>query len=150
MSLPVEIDWAIVKLGDGESPEVFTIICGIQDVAVNQTANTTDRNVRDCDTPGAVPTRLTKLNSKQLDISGSGLSNSQEIVRLNDALGKVKNYKVELYRDDETDAGVLLGTYSGAFRMTTNNLNTAREGIAGAEINLASHGDWTYTDAAGS
>lgn len=150
MSLPVEIDWAIVKMGDGESPEVFTIICGIQDVQINGAANTSDRFVRDCDTPGAVPYRKTKVSGRQLDISGSGLSNSQEATRLNDALGSLKNYKVETYRDDGTDAGVLLGTYAGAFRLTANNVNTTREGDSSADISLASHGAWTYTDAAGS
>lgn len=150
MSLPVEIDWAIVKMGDGEDPEVFTIVCGIQDVQINGAANSTDRFVRDCETPGAVPYRMTKVNGRQLDISGSGLSNSQETTRLNGALGSLKNYKVETYRDDGTDAGVLLGTYSGRFRLTTNNVNTTRDGDSSADINLASHGAWTYTDAAGS
>lgn len=150
MSLPVEIDWALIKLGDGETVETFTLICGIQDVSINQSANTTDRAVRDCETPGAVPTRRTKVNSKQLDISGSGLSNTQEEVRLNAALGAVSNYQVELYREGPTDAGVLLGTYAGAFRMTSKNINATRDGTSGLEIALASDGAWTYADAAGS
>lgn len=150
MSLPNEIDWALIKLGDGESPEVFTIICGIQDVSINQGANTSDRFVRDCDEPGAVPFRKTKVSGKQLDIAGSGLSNSLEEVRLNASLGRVENYQIETYRDDGSDAGVLLGTYEGPFRMTSKNINATREGDSGLEIALASHGEWEYTDAAGS
>jgi len=150
MSTPIEVDWALIKLGDGEEVEAFTLICGIEDVAINGGVNTTDRFVRDCTTPGAVPTRKVKVNGRQLDISGTGLSNTQEEVRLNGALGKRRNYRVELYRDDETDAGVLLGTYAGTFVMTTKNLNTSRNSDASMEVNLANHGDWTYTDAAGS
>lgn len=150
MSLPVEIDWAMIKLGDGEEVEEFTLICGIEDVAINGGVNSSDRYVRDCETPGAVPVRKVKVNGRQLDISGSGLSNSQEEVRLNGALGKRRNYRVETYRDDETDAGVLLGTYAGTFVMTAKNINTSRNSDASMEISLANHGDWAYTDAAGS
>ena len=147
MSLPTEADFALIKMGDGAATEVFTTICGIQDVTVNQTVNTTDRFVRDCAKPGEVPNRKTKVNGKQLDISGSGLSNVDTIATLNAALGVVTNYKIELYADDGTDAGDLLGTYSGAFRMTSNNLSVPREGEASGDINLASDGAWTYAAA---
>ena len=150
MSLPVEIDWALIKAGDGESPEVFTLICGIVDVTINQGANTSDRAVRDCDAPGAVPFRKTKVSSKQLDISGTGLSNTQEEVRLNGLLATLNNYQVELYREGPTDAGVLLGTYSGEFRMTAKNISAVRDNPSSMDIALASNGQWTYTDAAGS
>lgn len=148
MSLPNEIDWALIKMGDGDGPEVFTTVCGIVDVTINETANSDDRFVRDCDQPGAVPFRFTRVSGKQLDVSGSGLSNADETVRLSDALGRVVNYKVETYKDDGTDAGELLGTYTGAFRMTANNLSTARNGDSSGEISLASHGQWTYAAAA--
>lgn len=150
MSLPVEIDFALIKAGDGEVSETFTTICGIQDVAINGGVNTTDRFVRDCDAPGAVPYRKTKVNGRQLDITGTGLSNTQEEVRLNGLLGALNNYRVELYRDNGTDAGVLLGHYAGEFRMTSKNIGAPRDTDASLEIALASNGAWTYTDAAGS
>lgn len=148
MSLPTEIDWAHIKMGDGAEPEVFTMICGITDVTINQSANSSDRFVRDCTTPGAVPLRKTKVSGKQLDISGTGLSNADTIEDLNAALGKVKNYKIELYQDDGTDAGNLLGTYSGAFRMTSSNMSATRDGDSSGEVALASDGAWTYAAAA--
>lgn len=150
MSLPVEIDWALIKAGDGESPEVFTLICGIVDVSINGGASTTDRFVRDCAAPGAVPYRKTKVTGRQLDITGSGLSNTQEEERLNGLLGSLNNYTIELYREGPTDAGVLLGHYAGEFRMTSKNINATRESPSSLEIALASNGEWTYTDAAGS
>ncbi len=150
MSLPVEIDFALIKAGDGDSPEAFTSICGIQDVQINGGVNSTDRYVRDCAKPGAVPFRKTKVNGRQLDITGSGLSNTQEEVRLNGLLGALNNYKIELYREDGTDAGVLLGTYSGEFRMASKNINAPRENPSSLDIALASNGEWEYSDAAGS
>lgn len=148
MSLPTEADFALVKMGNGAGSEVFTAICGLQDVTINQTVNTSDRFVRDCAKPGEVPYRKTKASGKQLDISSTGLSNVTVIEDLNEALGVVKNFKIELYAEDGTDTGELLGTYAGAFRMTSNNLSIPREGVASGDINLASHGAWTYTAAA--
>ena len=145
MSLPTEADFALIKIGDGESPEVFTTACGIQDVTINRVANTSDRFVRDCTKPGEVPNRKVKTTGKQLDITGSGLTDQAHVDTFDDALGKVKNYKVELYADNGTDAGDLLGTVAGAFVMTAANMNIPREADASAEITLASHGAWTWT-----
>lgn len=148
MSLPTEADFALIKIGDGESPEVFTAACGIQDVTINRVANTSDRFVRDCTKPGEVPNRKVKTTGKQLDITGGGLTDKAHVDIFDDALGKVKNYKVELYADDGTDAGDLIGTVAGAFVMTAANMNIPREADASAEITLASHGAWTWTAAA--
>ena len=61
------------------------------------------------------------------------------------ALGLVKNYKVELYQDDGTDTGDLMGTFAGAFMMSAANMSIPRNGAASAEVTLANHGDWTWT-----
>lgn len=147
MSLPNEADFALVKLGDGGAPEAFALICGLTDVSVNKAAQTSDRYVRDCVKPGAVPFRKVKTNGRAMDISASGLSNVDNIADLDDVLGVSKNYKVELYRDDGTDAGELQGTYSGAFVMTAANLGIPRDNAASGDISLASDGEWTYTAA---
>lgn len=148
MSLPVEADFAIVKIGDGATPtEVFATACGLQDVSINRVANTQDRFVRDCTKPGEVPTRKVKTTGKQLDITGSGLIDKAHIDTFEDALGVSKNYKVELYQDDGTDAGDLLGTFAAAFIMTAANMGVPREGTSSAEITLANNGVWTWTPA---
>ncbi|ABD27169.1 hypothetical protein Saro_2733 [Novosphingobium aromaticivorans DSM 12444] len=148
MSLPVEADFALIKLGDGATPtEVFAIACGLQDVNVNRTANSSDRFVRDCAKPGEVPTRKVRVNGKQLDITGSGLIDKTHIDTFEEALGTAKNYKVELYADDGTDAGDLIGTFAGPFVMTAANMAITREGGGTAEVTLANHGPWTWTPA---
>lgn len=145
MSEPTEIDFVLIKIGDGATPtEVFTVICGIQDATINETVSSSDRFVRDCAKPGAVPFRKTKVSGQQLDVTGSGLTNADMIPTLRAALGELKHYRVEAYQEDDTDAGTLLGTYSGTFRLTASNMNTPREGDASAEITLASHGEWEY------
>lgn len=150
MSLPVEVDWILIKAEDTPASGTYTLICGIEDVNINGGVSTTDRFVRDCATPGAVPYRKTKVNGRQLDITGSGLSNTQEITRLEALLGVLRNYKAELYREGPTTAGVLLGTYSGEFRMISNGLSGPRSSDSSSDFALASNGTYLYTDASGS
>lgn len=147
MSLPTEIDFAIIKMGDGAGTEVFSIICGLTDVTINQSAQTSDRYVRDCAKPGETPIRKIKTGGKMLEVSGSGVSNAEQIDDLLTALGKYKNYKIECYTDDGTDAGDLLGTFAGAFVLTASNLSVPREGASQAQVTLANHGPWTWTAA---
>lgn len=147
MSLPTEIDFALVKKGNGASPEVFATVCGLTDVTINQTAQSSDRYVRDCAKPGKIPTRAQRITGRALDVTGSGLSNADTIEDLMDALGNLKNYEIELYQNDGTDTGELLGTLSMSSKMTAFNLSLPQEGDASGEITLPSHGDWTYTPA---
>lgn len=146
MALPAEADFALIKIGDGGGPETFSNIC-VQDVTVNQTANTADRFVRDCTKPGEVPTRKVKTTGKQLDVTGSGLIDTAQTAGFLTALGASGNYKIELYSDDGSDAGSLIGTFAGAFVMTADNLNIPRDTPGSAEVTLANDGAWTYTAA---
>lgn len=148
MSLPVEIDFSLIKMGDGGSPsETFTTICGLQNVTVNRTVNSNDRFPRDCAQPGAIPNRRVKVTSQQTDVSGSGLINMAQYATVTAALGKPKNYKIEHYSDDGSNAGVLIGTDAGSFVMTSQNINSPREEDGSVEIQLKSHGAVTYTAA---
>lgn len=148
MSLPTEIDFAVIQLGDGGTPtEAFAPLCGMRDATANFVTNTSDRFVRDCTKPGEVPTRKVKATGKQLDVTGSGLTDKATIATLLAALGKVKNYKILVYAEDGTDTGTLLGTLSGPFMLTAANQNWPREDSASSEITLANHGAWTWTAA---
>lgn len=148
MSLPTEFDFALIKMGDGATPtELFTTICGMQDVTLNETVNTNDRFVRDCAKPGEVPQRRVQPSGKQTDLTGTGLTNADNIASIRAALGVSKSYRVEVYKRDGTDAGDLLGTFAGKFVMTAANLNMSLETPGSAEITLASDGALTYTAA---
>jgi hypothetical protein len=147
MSVPNESDFALIKVGDGETVEAFTAICGIEGVSINRTANTQDRARRDCAKPGKPAVRRSKTVSKQMDISGTGGVDKANIAAFDAALGVVKNYKVELYQYDGTDTGDLMGTFSGAFNLTSANMNLDANGDSSGEINLASDGTWTWVAA---
>ena len=147
MSLPTEFDFAVLKIGDGAGPEVFTISCGKNDFTANFVANSTDRFVRDCAKPGEVPFRKTKATGKQLDITGTGLTDVTAFGTEVALVGTRNNVKLEYYTDDGTDAGDLLGTVACNMMVQALNIGAPRDGDASAEIVLASHGAWTWTAA---
>lgn len=148
MSLPTEADFAIIKRGDGATPtEAFTVLCGISNVTIGRSAQSSDRYVRDCAKPGEVPVRRQRITGKSLEVSGSGLTNVDQIEDFEEALGRRYNYLVELYEDDNTDAGNLLGTIAYASKMTTANMAINRDGDATADVTLPNDGPWTYTPA---
>jgi hypothetical protein len=148
MSAPTEIEFALVKVGDGAQPtENFTVLCGLRDVTVNRTVNTTDRTTYDCDKPNAPGIRKVRVNGKQMDITGSGLTNAAQIPLVEATLGRHKNYEIDCYADDGTDAGELLGQYKANFVMTAANMNLTKEGAGSAETTLASDGEWDWIPA---
>ena len=148
MSVPNEGDFALIKIGDGETVEAFTAICGIENVSINRTANTNDRFRRDCAKPGQPAVRRSRTTGKQMDISGTGGVDKASIADFEGALGVVQNYKIEIYQYDGTDTGDLMGTFAGAFNMTSANMSFDANGDSSGEVNLASDGTWTWTAAA--
>lgn len=145
MSEPVTWDFARVKFGDGADPEVFTAVCDLIQVSVNETAETQARPRWDCAKPGAVPKTRRRVTATNWTITGTGLPDNSQNAPIRALLGKSVNYQAEMYRNDGTDAGELMGTYSGQAIMTTRNISTDRAGDAAQEITLEGEGDLTWT-----
>lgn len=146
MSVPNEPDFVTVLVGNGATPEVFTIVCGIETATINRSVNTTDRFRRDCAKPAAIPARKVRVNSKQWDVSGSGVINIDEFETFDDALGIRKTYRLEFGKRDGTDEGEIVGHYQGPAVMTAANINMgADEGTA--DITLAGEDDIVWTPA---
>lgn len=147
MSEPTEIAFALIKMGSAGASPTFEVLCGLQNVTINRGASSSDRTSYDCEKPNAPGVRKQRITGKSLDISGSGLTNADQIEDFEAALGVLRPYKVELYADDGTDGGDLIGTYAYSSHMTAANMNLTREGQATADVTLPSHGTWTYTPA---
>lgn len=143
MSVPTEIDAAIIYVVTGGTR---VAVCGVENVTVNETVNSSDRFKRDCAKPGAIPGRSVKVNSKQWDVTGSGTTNADDITARRALLGIRQQYEIDAIRRDGTDAGVLLGTFAGTGVMTANNLNMTSAGEGGAEVTIAGEGDLIWTD----
>jgi hypothetical protein len=146
MSYPTEIDAVIVKLGDDGSPEAFTTICGIENASLNETVQTNDRFRRDCAKPGMIPTRKVRVTGKQWDLTGSGVTNIDQVTVLRAVLGIRRNYELVAIRYDGTDAGEELGTFAGPGVLTARNMNLQpNEGTM--EVTIAGEDEMTWTPA---
>jgi len=147
MSLPVEFDFAQVKIGDGADPEAFTVICDLTGVNVNEGAETSTRYRRDCTAPGTPAKRRSRVMGTFWDITGSGLADAGQTATLRAAVGVRKNYQIPVYRDDGTAGGALLGTYSGEAIMTARNIAIDRNGETSMEVTLEGQDTLTYNAA---
>lgn len=148
MSEPNSADFALLKIKTADGPpEVFTLLCGIESVSINRSVNMSERYRRDCAKPNRPGTRKIRNNGNSWNISGSGEDNIDIETAYTDAFGIKKEYNVELYRDDDTDGGELLGTYNGIAMMTTRNQAFAQgsDDAGTAEITLEGEGLLTWT-----
>lgn len=139
-------DFALIKIQTADGPPaVLTLVCGIEGVTVNRTAQTNETYRRDCTKPNRPGTRKLRVTGSSWSISGTGSGNIDLEEEMTDAFGVRKTYAIELYRDDGTD---LMGTYGGTALMTTRNQTYSQEGAGTAEIALEGEGALTWTAAA--
>jgi len=149
VSEPNSADFALIKIQTADGPPaVLTLVCGIEGVTVNRTAQTNETYRRDCTKPNRPGTRKLRVTGSSWSISGTGSGNIDLEEEMTDAFGVRKTYAIELYRDDGTDGGDLMGTYGGTALMTTRNQTYSQEGAGTAEIALEGEGALTWTAAA--
>ncbi len=148
MSRPVEYDFALIKYSNMAATPVFTALCGVVDVTVNQVVETSSRRVRDCATPNVPGTQKVKILGTTWTATSTGLTNATIEAAVRTSLyGKKVNYKIEYYADDGTSGGDLLGTDSGLAILTANNKTVAQEGESSQEFTFEGEGDLTYVAA---
>lgn len=137
-----------VLMGDGATPEVFTVLCGITTKAITAQLNTGDSFTRDCADPEDIPVRELILASRQWDLRGSGQMNRDNVKNLMDAQGEIKNYRFFIRAKAGEIAPALNGYLGGAAAITTFTLNGDDAGYAGIDLSIASHGVWDWNDVA--
>lgn len=149
MSEPNTADFALLKIKTAAGPPVVrTLLCGIEGVTINRTAQTSERYRRDCAKPNRPGTRKLRVNGTSWSISGTGADNIDLEEEYADAFAVRQEYDVELYRDDGTDAGSLMGTYRGTAIMTTRNQSFTQEADSGGnELTLEGEGNLVWTAA---
>lgn len=149
MSEPNSADFALIKIQTADGPPaVLTLVCGIEGVTINRTAQTNETYRRDCAKPNRPGTRKLRVTGSSWSISGTGSDNIDLEEEMSDAFGVRKTYAIELYRDDGTDGGDLMGTYGGTALMTTRNQSYSQDSAGTAEITLEGEGALTWVAAA--
>jgi hypothetical protein len=147
MSAPTVFDFAVIQVGQGTGPEVFTTICGITTTGFNRTVSTSDAYVRDCTSPALVPERRLKVNGHSRTLTGSGLANVDQFALLNSIEGVRADYKFIVMdtSDPTVTAGTIKGTWAGRGVATSIQMGTSDNNDATISITIESDGAWTYT-----
>ena len=148
MSVPNSADFALIKIQTADGPPaVLTLLCGIEGVTINRTVQTNETYRRDCAKPNLPGQRKLRTTGASWSISGSGSDNIDIESTMTEALGVRKEYSVELYKDDGTDGGDLMGTYAGTAMMTTRNQSYSQDAAGTLEVTLEGEGLLTWTAA---
>lgn len=149
MSLPNSADFALVYIQTAAGPPVVqTLICGIESVNINRSVQTSESYRRNCATPNRPGKRKLRVTGSSWQVTGSGSDNVDIDSDLEDVFGVRSVYNVELYKDDGTDGGELMGTYSGTGIMTANNQAMTNDAPGTRDITIDGEDDLVWTAAA--
>lgn len=131
-----------IQVGDGASPEVFSIPCGLTSKGFNQSASTQETTVPDCDDPDAPAFVERGIDAISGEISGEGvldrnaLSNIWQPWFISAAPRNCRIYP----------AGLTGGHYEGAFVLTSLNTTAARGQKVNLSATMQSDGEYTWVD----
>jgi hypothetical protein len=135
-------------MGDGATPEVFTVLCGVTTKSITDTVNTGDNFTRDCADPEDIPVRELILSGRQWSLRGGGQMNRDNQPMLEAAVGKIQNYRffIGAKQGELAADNPLNGYYGGEAAITTKTINGDDGGYVGLDLTIESHGPWTWTD----
>jgi hypothetical protein len=137
-----------IAQGNGASPEVFAILCGLNTRNFTAQVNTSDSFVADCADPEDVPIRRLIPTGRQWSIGGEGRYNRSQRAVLEAGLGVTKNYRFIM--SEPSGDSISDGWYEGPAMIT--NLQFGGSGaesgnFATVSIQIESDGEWTWTAA---
>lgn len=137
-----------IMIGDGASPEVFTIVCGLTTRSFTEAVNTNSQFIGDCADPEDIPHRRLVPTGKQWTLSGDGRYNRAQAAVLRAAVGVTKNYRfvVSEPSGDAVDAGY----YEGPAMLTNRQIGgseAASGNFASGSLTIESDGVWAWTGA---
>lgn len=138
--------YSTILMGDGATPEVFTVLCGITAKSITEQVNTSDTFNRDCADPEDVPVRQISGTGRQWSMRGSGNMNRANFQDLEDAVGMVKNYRFFIARKAGEAAPKLNGYFLAPGMITTKTITGDDGAYMQMDLTFESDGEWTWVD----
>lgn len=132
----------LVKIGDGESSETFSNLCGLNSKSLTINNSSIDVTTPDCTTPEGALFTATLAGLKNVSISGNGF--------FEDSTTEARMNTVAMANDNQANFQVVVpdfGTYAGAFRITSLEFGGETEGGVTYSLSLESTGAVTFTAA---
>lgn len=102
----------LIKVGDGDTPEIFNALCGLKDRSFDLSANSVDTTKPSCTNPGGPVQKTGRPGITNRTFSGSGTFVSSAIMKA--FMGKVIN--TEIFNAEVVVPG--LGSFTGPYFMT--------------------------------
>jgi hypothetical protein len=128
-----------LKLGNGATPEVFTVVCGITTKGLQRTRATNDETDWDCDDPDAAPVTVRDVGAGDWTMSGSGVANTANLTDIEAAYETPANWQLEFLDADNA----VIRTYTGNAIMTDLTLGAANGSFMTISLTLSGNGDLT-------
>lgn len=136
----------LIQLGDGEVSEAFVAPCALTSKSISFAAETNDVNVPDCDDPDAPTWTERVVAALSGSVSGSGTLAMESLATWRDWFnsGLEKNIRVKIDLPLANGGGY----YAMSAVLTTFTQGANQGELATIEVELASNGEVTWTDAA--
>lgn len=131
----------LIKLGDGETPEVFTTICGLTSKNLSVNRASIDATTTDCTDPTGVLYQESLGGVFSMTLGGTGTFKRKSDMA---ALFALQNAKDNSANFEAVLPG--LGTWKGAFRVETVDMGGDDTGPLTTGVSLASTGEVTFTE----
>lgn len=132
----------IIRVGDGASPEVFSLFCTFNgDRAIQFDSSSTDETDIDCDNPTAVAWTVTQVDSLSATVSGGGRVKAVDVPEFFTwwRSGEARNAQVEI----EATGGVM---FEGQLLLLSWNVNGGETGSATADMTMKFTGPVTMDE----
>lgn len=138
MSYPTTIKGQkiVLQLGDGESPEAFTTVCGLNTRGLQRSRAANDAQVWDCTDPDALPIIERESGASDWTITGEGYAVAAELDRIEEAFETPANWRVTFFGAGTTATR----TYTGNAIMTDLNIGATNGEKASISLTLSGNG----------
>lgn len=125
----------IIQIESSDSPGVFAAPCGLTTKAFNQTANTNDTSVPDCDDPDAPADVERAVVSLSREISGNGIMATEAFSTWQEFFDDALPKTCRVY-----PKGLTGGYYEGDFILSGFNLSANLGDKVAVDVTLQSDG----------
>lgn len=136
----------LVKIGDGQSTEVFSTLCGLTSKTLTVNNNTYDVTTADCAAPGGQLWTELQTGARSVSVSGNGIfeggTSLDRFIAVAfgasaaDTDNAICNFEIIVPE---------FGTFSGAFHIDSAEYGGEQEGAATYSTSLSSSGYVTFT-----
>lgn len=136
----------LVQIGDGASPEVFSIDCLINaERGIKFSSDTTNTNLPDCENPSLPAWKATNKDGFGAEISGAGKVHAPSVKLFWNWFNSDEGKNVCVLVD--VAAGIGGGYWLGSFKLTDFDVTGTPKEYADCNITLHSDGVVTWVDA---